>query len=440
MRTLVRAAGANQKLEFYQTQGAGQWRPKATHNTPHDYEIEADRWNTIENGMSMGPGQTLTGPEIFTNGQHTKYQEFLYRIGRTRSNTAEPGFDNETDRAPLLGSGRSFTIYKIINEHFWMSTADNMGPDGNPDNRPKPSGHLNLHVVRQNNSNVDTHKTHNVSQGLLRVLQRVMAAGVMSELYRQMQEVSLFCFVNNALPRIEAHLYENIDRFHTVEEVVALAERFEVGRNGGAIAKFSISAFQDHMNYNILNDYEGNNHQDRSLSAQMAEHTQDKLNHHYGDQGYDGQTNAINRNCRRGGRRNTRPWGRGRGSNGGGGLRFPVPTNPTRAGGLGHYNDANDPAAAKQNLLCYRCGSSIHIVKDCSYPPVSANYPKHFTARGRGKFKTFQRRERFNAMGVFMGTEDVPVYYDSEKDRIEEIPDVSHVQPTIMKTPKKSTW
>ena len=29
-------------------------------------------------------------------------------------------------------------------------------------------------------------------------------------------------------------------------------------------------------------------------------------------------------------------------------------------------------------------------------------------------------------MGVFMGTEDVPIYYDSENDKIEELPDSTH--------------
>ena len=77
-----------------------------------------------------------------------------------------------------------------------------------------------------------THPTHNISQGLLRVVLRTMAAGVMIELYRQMQEESLYCFANNSLPKIRQHLYENVDRFHTVLEAVALAERFEVGHSG----------------------------------------------------------------------------------------------------------------------------------------------------------------------------------------------------------------
>ena len=93
------------------------------------------------------------------------------------------------------------------------------------------------------------HPRHNVAQGLLRVVQRTMAAGVMIELYRQMAEVSLFCFVNNALPKLKQHLYENMDRFYTVEEVVALAERYETGHSGGSISKFSIAALNRHLNY-----------------------------------------------------------------------------------------------------------------------------------------------------------------------------------------------
>ena len=249
-----------------------------------------------------------------------------------------------------------------------------------------------------------------------------MAAGVMIELYRQMQEVSLFCFVNNALPRIKAHLYENIDRFHTVEEAVALAERFEVGRSGGVISKFSISAFQEHMNP-TYNDY-NNTNTSNNISSQLADQTQEELDHQYADHSYDGQINALNRNPRRGGRRNTRPWGRGRGSNGGG-FRIPIASNPIGGPGLGNNYYANDPTTTKKNLLCYRCGSAAHVVKDCHYPPMTADNPKNFAGR-RGRFRTFQRREKFNSMGVFMGTEDVPIYYDSENDKIEELPDSTH--------------
>ena len=234
-----------------------------------------------------------------------------------------------------------------------------------------------------------------------------------------MQEVSLFCFVDNALLRIKAHLYENIDRFHTVEEAIALAERYEVGRSGGVISKFSINAFQEHMNP-TQNDY-NNTNTDDNISSQLVEQTQDELDHQYGDQSYDGQINAINRNPRRGGRRNTRPWGRGRGNSGGGSFRVPVAPNPVGGAGLGNYYNANDPTTTKKNLLCYRCGSAAHVVKDCHYPPMTADNPKNFAAR-RGKVWTFQRREKFNSLGVYMSTEDVPIYYYSENDRIEELP------------------
>ena len=275
-------------------------------------------------------------------------------------------------------------------------------------------------------SGTDEAKTYNVSQGLLRVVQRAMAAGVMIELYRQMQEVSLFCFVNNALPRIKAHLYENLDRFHTVEEAIALAERYEIGRGGGIISKFSINAFQEHMSGSSKQDYNNtNNTNPESMSSQVAAETQEDLEHQYGEQPYDCQINAINRSLRRGGRRNTWPWGRGRGNSSGGGLPFAA--NPIPGGGLGHYHNANDSTTAKKGLLCYHCGSASHIVTDCHYPPVATNNPKNFaTTRGRGRFRTFQRREKFNSMGIYMGTEDVPVYYDSVNDRIEELPDTTH--------------
>ena len=119
---------------------------------------------------------------------------------------------------------------KIANELFWTSAPDGKKADGTDDTRGKPALFEKLHVVKPNGQGGPV--THNVAQGLLRVVQRAMAAGIMIELYRQMQEVSLFCFVNNALPRVKSHLYENIDRFHTVEEAIALAERFEVGRSG----------------------------------------------------------------------------------------------------------------------------------------------------------------------------------------------------------------
>ena len=310
---------------------------------------------------------------------------------------------------------------RIANELFWTSAPDGKRADGSADNRQKPALFDALHVVKPDGTNNPV--TYNVAQGLLKIVQRAMAAGVMIELYRQMQEVSLFCFVNNALPRIKAHLYENIDRFYTVEEAVALAERFEVGRSGGAISKFSINSFHDHMN-NTQSEYNTVN-TENNVSSELAAQTQEELDHHYHDQPYDGQINAIGRGFRRGGRRGTRSWSRGRG-NSGGNFRFPTTANPIGGPGLGNYYQANDPAASKKNLLCYRCGSASHVVKDCHHPPVTTNGPKYFAGRGRGRFRTFQRREKFNSLGVYLGTEDVPVYYDSETDRVEELPDTTH--------------
>ena len=54
----------------------------------------------------------------------------------------------------------------------------------------------------------------------------------MVELYPTMQEVSLYYYVKNSTPRIKQHLRENIDRFQTLDEMVALAERFETGHKG----------------------------------------------------------------------------------------------------------------------------------------------------------------------------------------------------------------
>ena len=69
-------------------------------------------------------------------------------------------------------------------------------------------------------------KRSNVSKGLLRVVQRAMAAGVMIEMFRSVQEIALYCFVNNSLPRIRQHLYENLDRISSMEDALPIAERF----------------------------------------------------------------------------------------------------------------------------------------------------------------------------------------------------------------------
>ena len=58
---------------------------------------------------------------------------------------------------------------------------------------------------------------------------------------------------------------------------MALAERFEVGRSGGVISKFSISAFQEHMNP-TYNDY-NNTNTSNNISSQLADQTQEELDH-----------------------------------------------------------------------------------------------------------------------------------------------------------------
>ena len=384
LRTVVRAVGNTGKLAFYQDKDARpgkKYKPEPSSTPANKHELTPGEWPSIENGMALGDApHPLDGPEVISNkSKDDVYEEFIYRIARTRS-TAEPTkatFDAENMRSPLKEKGRSFFLDRLANEHFWTSTPDGTRPNGSADGRKKPKGHEYTHVIKPDDTNPA--KTHNVSQGLLRVVQRAMAAGVMIELYCQMQEVSLFCFVNNALPRIKAHLYENMDRFHTVEEAVSLAERFEIGRSGGVISKFSISAFQEHMGY-TTNDYNSNNNNNNTeVSSHLAEQTQEELDQQYGGQSYDGQINAISRGFRRGGRRNTGPWSRGRGFSGSGGGFRPFIGNIERGKGLGNYHNANETAAAKKKLLCYRCGSSSHIVKDCQYAPVSTDGPKNFT-------------------------------------------------------------
>ena len=249
-----------------------------------------------------------------------------------------------------------------------------------------------------------------------------MSAGVMIELYRQMSDISLFFFLNNSLPKIKQYLYENIDPFHSVEEAVALAERYEVGHSDGAISKFSISAFAQHLNHHNYSNTE------QTLSSEMADETQEELNYQYGDNQYDGLINAVGGNVLRGGRRNTWPWGRGGGLGGGNISRLPFSVNSESSNRLARNNESNDYAAQKAQGLCFCCGSSAHVVKQCPYATVPSHKPKHFTSsnRSRGKFKTFQRREKLYSLGVFLGTGDVPVIYYTDTDGIEELPDTSH--------------
>ena len=312
--------------------------------------------------MEIGDGRLITSPEIIKNGgaANQEYVEYIYRVERTRVLAAGGTLATEVEHSPLEGNNRSFEIDRLINEHFWTCTPDGIGTDGQPDGREKPYGHDNIHIVLPDAGNADTHKRYNVSQGLLIVVQRAMAAGVMIELYRQMSKISLFCVVNNSLPKIKQYLYENIDRFHTVEESVALAERYVVGHSGGgAISKFSNSAFAQHLNHHNFNNTE------QTLSLEMADQTQEDLNYQYGDNQYDWQINAIGRNFRRGGRRNTRPWGRGGGFGGGNISRLPFSVNPESSNRLARNNESNDYAAQKVQGLCFRCGSSAHVVKQC---------------------------------------------------------------------------
>lgn len=185
LRTLVKAVGKDQKLSFYQEQTA--YRTATTITPADEHTIKQTEWPTIENGMTIGAGQDITGVEQYQNGEATSpYEEYIYRIARTRSVMAAAAHPTETDRSPLKGKGRSFVMDRIANEHFWTSTPDGYRADGTVDNRKKPALCDAVHVIKPNAT--DNPKTHNVSQGLLRVVQRAMAAGVMIELYRQMQE------------------------------------------------------------------------------------------------------------------------------------------------------------------------------------------------------------------------------------------------------------
>ena len=145
VRTVVRAVGAGQKLAFYQHQEADAYRPIANINPTNEHSITAAEWPTIENGMAIGAGQIIVGSEVFTNGAGVlPYEEFINRIGRTRSNSATPVFANETERSPLVGSGRAYAIDKIVNELFWTSALDGLRADGAADTRKKPKGFQNL--------------------------------------------------------------------------------------------------------------------------------------------------------------------------------------------------------------------------------------------------------------------------------------------------------
>lgn len=67
-------------------------------------------------------------------------------------------------------------------------------------------------------------------------------------------------------------------------------------------------------------------------------------------------------------------------------------------------------------------------MKNCPHPTIPNNHPKYLAGGNGnriGKFRTFQRREKFNSLGFFVGTEDVPVIYDAETHKIEELPDTT---------------
>lgn len=78
LRTVVRAVGAAQKLAFYQHQEADAYRPVANINPASEHAITAGEWPTIENGMTIGAGQTIVKPEIFTNGAAESPMKNLY--------------------------------------------------------------------------------------------------------------------------------------------------------------------------------------------------------------------------------------------------------------------------------------------------------------------------------------------------------------------------
>ena len=65
----------------------------------------------------------------------------------------------------------------------------------------------------------------------------------------------------------------------------------------------------------------------------------------------------------------------------------------------------------------FRTAHIIQIPESCT---------KLSTGRRKGKFRALQRREKFNLLGVYLGTEDVTILYDTEKNQIEDLPDAIH--------------
>ena len=413
-------------------------------------KIHVTKWPTSENGGTIAKDGDIPGPEEHPKGASGQYQEFVYRIGRTRAayktgdnlgtNRKEfveaAGYpkkpDEEMHLSPLGGMGRSFAAEKDINLKLWTSMPHGNDVHGEVEARDaaNPDPRLRyMHIVRS----TDKHKEireHNVSQGLLRVIQRSMAAGVMIELYRQMAEISLYTFINNSLPRIRQHLYESLENIHTLEQATQIAERYETSRKGGEITKFSLHALERHLG--LI----GEGEDEAAVADEAMSQMQEDLEYQHQDNGYDGQLNAVNRNRFRGISRNGRsmfPGGsariRGRGGSNERHVSFVRSANlapPGQSTGYqAKYNKTNEGTPR-----CWRCQSADHLIGQCPETPVLHNKGPNFPRKRGTKLRTYMRRPKFNALNVCIGSEDIEGYYDEETGEFEphnDLPDsVSH--------------
>lgn len=215
-------------LVFYQAGlDAPNWTAKVSDN---GIAIKSEDWPHSENGQAIYTGEILQGPEVHpVKSAGVVNKEFVYRIGGTlgayreednsAANPKNTGFPtgpaNEKHMSPLEDMGRSFAVEKDINFKLVTSMPDGNDVHGKVEktNASDTDPRLRKILILRTTNNPNAVRDHNVAQGLLRVIQRAMAAGVMIELYRQMAEISLYTFINNSLPKVRQHLYESLEKY-----------------------------------------------------------------------------------------------------------------------------------------------------------------------------------------------------------------------------------
>lgn len=227
--------------------------------------IKAKTGFGLEFGRTTGidqKGNTLsTNESVFDNGrwiktadleEHTPvgYEEAVFRIGRMNWKTAtqdiQTGIDEENHTGKRNWNSRD-QKWDIIESQRQKDTVEGRAKAEEMMDNALWSSTFSSEtdpawIFEEVSGRKRGPLACNAGIGLLRLIQRGMALGIVIEMYYRGITMILHAFVTNALPEIHQFLMENIHLIYTLEDAVSMAERFEASKRKRA-AKININSF-----------------------------------------------------------------------------------------------------------------------------------------------------------------------------------------------------